>query len=113
MCKINFNISSVTSNRYYLQESGLYISAYRSIENNENYGMMRMKIGPKQQPSSDVGLFIFDSESSSDIKPVFYDMKETRIGPNSADFISSVSDKGTIYYSVMKIGTNRNKVLKD
>lgn len=74
---------------------------------------MRLKISPEMSISSDVGLIVLDSSSADNVKPTFYKLQETRVGSNSAEFICSVSEKGTIYYAVMKIGTNRNKVLKE
>lgn len=49
-------------------------------------------------------------EQTTSIKPVFYNLTQTTVGSNSAQFLSSVSESGIIYFAVIQIGTNRQKV---
>ena len=112
MCMLRFVISSLTSNNYQISNPILYVTGSKSIDRSSLKAPMRLKISSTPGVSSDVGAIILTEQTES-ILPVFYQLKELTAGANQARFSSSVSEPGTIYYTVMKIGTNRNKVVQD
>lgn len=111
MCVIDFSISSVTVNNYVLTTPRLYISASRSIDRSSVTAAMRLQISPAFKESSDVGSTVLSKQTET-IKPVLYNLTQLTVGANSAKFLSSCSEPGTVYFAVMKIGTNEGKVLQ-
>ena len=112
MCVLDVEISSLTVNRYYLPVKRLYISASKSIDRAGNSATMRIKVGPEFSESEDVGYVVLNTPIE-EVAPDFYSLNETDVYANSANFICSVSNNGTVYFAVFKIGTNRNKVTHD
>lgn len=109
MCIIKFTISSLTTNSYVITNPILYISGSKSIDRASLIAPMRLKVSSSPSQSTDVGANILTSETEA-TKPIFYELKELTIRANTASFKCSVSEPGTIYFAVMEMGTNRNKV---
>ena len=90
----------------------MYISASKSIDRDSTVPPMRLRITKQPAESENVGDTILAKETTA-IKPIMTELIESTVGANSAIFNCSVTEPGTIYFAVMEIGTNRNKVVQD
>ena len=112
MCKIKFEISSLTKHNYELKNAEMYITGSRSIDKGSTLSPMILEISPKPKQSTDVGHAILNKQTQK-IKPKFYEIKEQTIGANAAQFLASTSEQGVIFYAIMEIGTTRRKVKQE
>lgn len=109
MCKIKFEISSLTKHNYELKNAEMYITGSRSIDKGSTIAPMMLEISPEPKESSDVGYSILN-KATRKIKPRVYKIEAQNMGANAGDFLVSGSEQGVIYCAVMEIGTTRKKV---
>ena len=112
MCKMEFEISSFITHNYYLPFNTLYIRSERSIQRTGSNSLMRLIISTEMKESSDVGLTVLD-KPTTEIKPEIYRATPTSIEGNSASFLVSVSQDGSLYYAVVEAGTTQDSITRD
>lgn len=109
MCVVEFELSSQTTQNYVLKTSKLYIAGSLSIDKEATIAPMRLRISKTEIESEDVGFTVLDQPTKHN-RPEIYEIEANIIGANSGTLTVSSSEPGTIYWTLMKIGTKKRNV---
>jgi hypothetical protein len=111
-CRLNFTISSLTTSNFVLSTPTMYLSASLSIDKSSTTPPMLLQMTTTPANSSSVGHTIVTStdKSQSSYTPFLYSLLTSQVASNSATFIATTSDPGTIYYAVVASGTPQSTI---